>query len=31
MWDNISDFTDEERAIALSEVDNDVNLINRNM
>ena len=31
MWDNISDFTDEERAIALSEVDNDVNLINRNI
>lgn len=28
MWDNISDFTDEERAIALTEVDNDVDITN---
>lgn len=31
MWTNISDFTDEERAIALHDVDSDVNLINRSI
>lgn len=29
MWCNISDFTDEERAAAFTEVDNEVNLVNK--
>ena len=28
MWDNLSDYTDEERAIALSDMDKDVNITN---
>ena len=31
MWDNLSDFTDEERALAMYEVDKDVNITNKSI